>query len=361
MSDQAERVDRLRSTLREKALDALLVTDPVNVTYLSGFRGDSSYLLVGTDRLWLITDSRFTEQAEAEAPQCELVERTDGIVKETARLAEQVKLKTLGFEEQHVTCATHRDLCQALDGLEPTGVRDAVEKLRMTKSEDEIAHIRAAAQAADAAFQETVPQIQPGQTERDVASRLEFAMQRHGARKPSFETIVAPRARASLPHAEVTDTPIEAGAPVLIDWGVVRDKYCSDATRVVFLAPPDDQWRAVYGIVRQAQQHALDAVRAGRAVSEVDAAARDTIADAGYGDRFGHGLGHGVGLRVHEAPRLHAKSEEALEAGMVVTIEPGIYIPGWGGVRIEDLVVVRHDGAEILTGVPKDPDALVLS
>jgi Xaa-Pro aminopeptidase len=361
VSDNSQRVDRLRSTLRGEALDALLVTDPANVTYLSGFRGDSSYLIVAQDHLWLITDSRYTEQAEAQAPQCELVARTDGIIQETAKLVEQARLKTVGFEEQRVTCATHRDLCEALDGLDPRPVRDAVETLRSVKSEDEIDTIRAAVQAADAAFHDTVENIQPGQTEREVASRLEFAMQQHGARKPSFDTIVAVRARASLPHAEVTDTVIGAGDPVLIDWGAVRDKYCSDATRVVFLSPPDGQWRKIYRIVRHAQQRALDAIRAGRPIAEVDAAAREHIAEAGYGDNFGHGLGHGVGLRVHEAPRLHAKSEEKLEAGMVVTVEPGIYIPDWGGVRIEDLVVVRDEGAEILTGVAKDLDAMVLS
>jgi Xaa-Pro aminopeptidase len=362
VSAHADRIDRLRHALRQQALETFLVTDVANVTYLTGFRGDSSWLLVSQEHLWFVTDSRFTEQAQSEAAGCAVIERKDPLAKETAKVLKAAGTKSLGFEEQSLTCATHRELCESLDGLAPLATKGTVETLRQVKDEGEIERIRAAVATADAAFAEVRGQIRPGLTERDVASRLEFAMQQHGARKPSFDSIIAARARASLPHAESTGAVIRPGDPVLVDWGATRDLYCSDATRMVFLAPPDAEWRKIYGIVRTAQERGIAAIRAGAAIRDVDTAARKTIADAGYGERFGHGLGHGVGLRVHEDPRLHAKAEEkdVLLEGMVITVEPGIYLPGWGGVRLEDLVVVRRDGPEILTGTPKDLDSAIL-
>ena len=361
MSRHCQRVDQLRNALRRQGLEAFLATHPANVTYLTGFTGDSSYLLVGPDRLWLVTDSRYTEQAAAQAPACELVRHDQARVRETAKAVKSSSAASLGVEEAHLSYATYRELCEELDGLEPTPTKDLVETLRQVKDDEEIARIRRAVRAADDAFRDLRRQLHAGMTERQAASLLEFAMQRHGARKPSFESIVAARARASQPHAEATDAPIEPGDPVLVDWGAVRDHYCSDATRVLFLEPPDARWREVYAIVRKAQELAIAEIRHGADLRHVDAAARDCIRAAGYGENFRHGLGHGVGLEVHETPAFRPNSTGKLAEGMVVTVEPGIYLPGRGGVRIEDLVVVRQHGAELLTALPRDLESNILS
>ena len=360
MSRHAERLDQLRRVLGQEGLDAFLVAEPANVTYLSGFSGDSTWLLVAADHAWLITDGRFTEQAAAEAPQCEVVRHKVSLVKSTAELFAASGARALGFSPAELSCATYGELAGALDGVEPTPKKGLVEKLREVKDEDEIGRIRRAAEVADAAFRTACASLAAGQTEADVANRLDYEMRRLGAHKPCFDTIVAARQRSSLPHAQATRAVVEQGDALLIDWGCERDLYCSDCTRVVFLGPPDARWGEIYGIVREAQAKGVAAVRPGAALKEVDAAARGHIAAAGYGEQFAHGLGHGVGLRVHEGPTMNARAEAALAEGMVVTVEPGIYIPGWGGVRIEDTVVVRKDGPEVLTSLPKDLDAAIL-
>jgi len=355
-----QRMDRLRHALRRDGLGALLVTDTANVTYLTGFRGDDSWLLVAGARQWFLTDSRYTEQAAAEAPQCELVERKETLVKTLAELFPACGARGLAFEAPSMSYATYVKVADGLDGVELAATESLVEKLREVKDEGEVARIRQAVEVAEAAFRDVRRQLAPGQSEREVATRLDHAMRVRGAAKASFESIVAARERSSLPHARATDSTIGRGDAVLVDWGAQRDLYCSDATRMLFLAPPDRRWREIYDTVLAAQQAAIDAVRPGAPLSEVDAAARDHIAKAGYGDRFGHGLGHGVGLRVHERPSLNKRGEGALAEGMVVTIEPGIYLPGWGGVRIEDLVCVRRDGAEALSSLPKTLDAAIV-
>jgi len=375
-----QRIDCLRHALRDGGIPALLVTDEANVTYLSGFTGDSSCLLLTADRQWLVTDSRYTEQAGQECPQCELVERKEALVKATAQVVGQLGTDRLAFEAAATPYATYEELGEALDGVALEPQKDLVERLRRVKDEEEIARLRGAIAVAEAAFRETVGGLAAGQSEREVAARLDHAMRARGARKGSFEAIVAAREHSSMPHAQASDAVIQPGDPVLIDWGAEVDLYCSDCTRVVFLAPPDadGRWREVYGIVREAQQRAIDAIHPGVALKAIDSVARDHIRDAGYGERFGHGLGHGIGLRVqygerfghglghgiglrvHEAPRFSQQAEGEVEAGMVVTVEPGIYIPGWGGVRIENMIVVREDGAEVLASIPSDLDAMIL-
>ena len=361
MSTHGERIDRLRKALRDEGIPALLVTSEANVTYLTGFTGDSSYLLVTGDGQWFLTDSRYTEQAGKEAPQCELVERKETLVKATAEVLAGTGAKSMAFEAPALRYSTYQDLCEGLDGVELVPRKELVEKLREIKDEGELERIRTAIAAAEAAFDEAVGELAAGQTEREVATKLDNAMRRRGAKKGSFEVAVAARERSSLPHAQPTDAVIEPGDTVLIDWGAEVNLYCSDCTRTMFLAPPDDRWREVYGIVLEAQLEAIEAIRPGAGLKEVDAVARDRIAAAGYGERFRHGLGHGIGLRVHEGPRLSRQSEGEVAEGMVMTVEPGIYIPGWGGVRIEDMIVVREDGAEVLTSVRKGLDAVVLS
>jgi len=360
VSTTAQRVDRLRYALRQEQIDALLVSEPANVTYLTGFRGDDSYLLVDQDHLCLITDSRYIEQASAEAPQCELIRRNGSIVKETAQTFGRLGATSLGFEAASMSFSSFRELAEALGGVAPVPKKGLVEKLREVKDEEEIERIRKAAALADAALKALRSQIAPGATERELANRIEFALRDEGARRSAFEPIVAARQHSSLPHAQATDARIAPGDAVLIDWGAERDLYCSDCTRVFFLAAPDARWREVYATVRRAQELAIEALRAGAAMRDVDGAARRHISQAGYGSNFGHGIGHGVGLRVHESPAMNERAEGALAEGMVVTVEPGIYLPGWGGVRIEDLVVVRKDGAEVLTSLPKELDAVIL-
>jgi len=383
VSRHAERLDKLRHALRQEALDLLLVSEGGNVTYLTGFRGDSAYLLLDQGHAWLIADGRYTEQAAAEAPQCEVVRQTASLVKSSAELANASGGKTLGFEPNVLTVATHGDLTKELQGVEAVPKKGLVEKQRQVKDEEEIERIRAAVALADAAFRSVVGGVSivggvatrrvsrdgdipptgglaAGVSEAQVANHLEYEMRRLGARKPSFESIVAARQRSSLPHAQATHAAIGAGDPVLIDWGAELDLYCSDCTRMAFLGAPDARWREIYEIVREAQALAIAAIRAGVAGRDVDAAARTHITQSGYGDAFKHGLGHGVGLRVHEGPTLSARSEDTLAEGMVVTVEPGIYIAGWGGVRIEDLVVVRSDGPEVLSSLPKALEAAIL-
>jgi len=361
MSRHVERINRLRHSLHKEQLDALLVTDAANVTYLSGFTGDSSWLLVGRDHVWLVTDGRYTEQAAAEAPHCEVVRRKDSLVAAVAELCPTAAVRTLGFSPDELTYGAYTKLVESLEGVEAVARKDLVENLRAVKDDEEIEAIRRAVRAADEAFMRIRGRLSPGGTEREVANALEFEMRGLGARKSSFELIVAARQRSSLPHAYATDAEIAPGDPVLIDWGAQVGTYCSDATRVLFLGAPSAQWREVYSAVLKAQRVAIEALSPGVPTKEVDAVARRAIAEAGYGERFAHGLGHGVGLKVHEKPALGEKAEDTLAEGMVVTIEPGIYIPGWGGVRLEDLVVVRRDGPEVLTSVPKSLEEAILT
>jgi Xaa-Pro aminopeptidase len=360
VSRHEARLDQFRHTLRQEGLDAYLVADSGNVTYLCGFSGDSSYLLVSPERAWLITDGRYTEQAAAEAPHCEVVRHKVSLAKTTADLAASSGAKSVGFAPAELSVAAHGDLTEGLGSVEAVPRKGLVEKLREVKDDEEIERIRRAAELALTAFRNIRSQIIPGRTEAAVATDLDYEMRKLGARKPSFDTIVAARQRSSLPHAQATQAVIAPGDAVLVDWGAERDLYCSDCTRVLFLTAPNARWREIHGLVRRAQEAAIAAARPGVPFRDVDDAARRTIADGGYGDNFAHGVGHGVGLRVHEGPALNARAEGKLAEGMVVTIEPGIYLPGWGGVRIEDLIVVRGDGAEVLAPLPKDLEAAIL-
>jgi Xaa-Pro aminopeptidase len=360
VSRHAERLDRFRHAMRKEGVDAFLVAEVANVTYLTGFTGDSSYLLVSPDRAWLVTDGRYTEQAAMETKGCEIVRHRVSLVKSAARLANKLGARLLGFEPNVLTVAAHGDLTKELNGVEAVAKKGLVEKLRQVKDKDELARIRAAVKVADAAFLAVRSHLTAGQTEAEVANALEFEMRRLGARKGSFDAIAAAGARSSLPHARATQAAIAPGSPVLLDWGAELDVYCSDCTRMLFLGPPSAKWRRVYERVRKAQARALAAIRPGVPCKDVDAAARRYTKAGGYGAAFKHGLGHGVGLRVHEGPTLSTRSEDTLAEGNVVTVEPGIYIAGWGGVRIEDIVVVRSDGSEVLSSLPKTLEAAIL-
>jgi Xaa-Pro aminopeptidase len=348
------RADRVAARLSERELDLLLVTDPVNLRYLTGFTGSNGMAVVGPDMRRFITDFRYVEQAASQVPD---FDREQGPPDFLTALSDgwpgEGKLR-LGFDDQHVAVKTHARLRSLLpDRVELVPAGGLVEAERAVKDAGEIERIRAAAELCDGIYEWVRSNGIVGRTEREVALALEHEMRLRGAQDPSFPSIVASGPRGALPHASPGEDVIERGTLVTLDLGVRLDGYCSDCTRTWATGELPDDLASAYELVLRAQVAALDAVRPGPEGREIDAVARDMIAEAGHGEHFGHGLGHGVGLEVHEAPRLARTGSEPLAAGNVVTVEPGVYLPGRGGVRIEDLVVVTEDGRDVLTGTTK--------
>ena len=354
------RLDVFRKVLEDEKLDGMLVTSVVNVTWLSGFTGDSSFALITPDRRQLITDFRYVEQAEEECPGWDVLRHQKGIFPEAGRSAKALGLKRLGFESAHLSCRNHEKLSEVLDGVETVGLEGKVEALRTIKGDEEVQAIEAALRCQEDAFREVKSWVKPGMTEKEVAAELEYRMKRNGAERSAFETIVAAGERGSLPHAHSTERVIRQGEALLVDWGARRFFYNSDLTRVLHFGTVHAKFTEVYELVGRAQKAAIAHIRPGVTLSEIDAAARDVIRDAGHGEQFGHALGHGVGLEVHEAPTVKEGNEEPVRPGMVFTVEPGIYIPRWGGVRIEDMVLVTEDGVRVLSSLEKDLDAMIL-
>jgi Xaa-Pro aminopeptidase len=347
------RLTKLRQSLAENEVDALLISQPENRRYLSGFSGSAGWLVVTANRAVLATDFRYYEQVGREAPDWELARITDNIQKLLADLFTSAGVRRLGFESQHVTVDQLATWTQATDGVEWVPLKDTVESVRMFKDEGEIEAMRRSVALTDEALEYALETIRPGMTELQVAWLIESYMRTHGASKVAFDLIVAAGPNGALPHAHPGERVIQAGDPIVFDLGSVVDGYCSDLTRTVCLGEPSAKYLAVFDIVLQAQQAAEAAIRPGMPGVEADAVARDLIAAAGYGDQFGHGLGHGVGLAVHEKPGAGRLSTDTLQAGMSLTVEPGIYLPGDFGVRIEDLVIIRDGGVEILSRAPK--------
>jgi Xaa-Pro aminopeptidase len=344
------RGDRLAALLAKAELDRMLVTNLVNVHYLTGFGGTNGACICGPDARLFFTDFRYTERAEAEVDEWEVVTvQSDWL----AGLAEHLSGK-VGFEDDHVSVRTLRRLQEKLaDGVEAVPAGGTVEKLRRVKDAGELSAIAAAAELSDDIWRWSLERGFAGRTEREVARAAEARMRELGA-DPSFPAIVAAARNGALPHAEPSEREIGEGELVVFDMGAKLDGYCSDGTRTFATGEPGEQARAVYEVVREAQAAALDAVVTGASGKAVDAVARKIIDAAGHGDRFGHGLGHGVGLEVHEGPGLSHRSEDTLAAGEVVTVEPGVYLPGEFGVRIEDLVIVTENGSRNLSGLPKE-------
>ena len=338
-----DRVDRLRASLEEP----LLVAAPANIRYLIGFSSSNAALLVEPERLRVFSDFRYASAARA-LEGVEFVEANRNLY---ATLAEQLAGR-IGFEATAVTYAEYETLAGA--GLELVPRRDLVESLRAVKDEGELDAIRAAAQVTSEAFERFARERFTGRTERDLAWRLDELFHELGARGPAFESIVAGGPNAALPHSRPTEREIRPGETVVVDAGALVGGYCSDCTRTFATGALPDRLKDAYGVCLEGQQAGLEDVRAGTTGIDADTAARAVIEDAGFGERFGHGLGHGVGIEVHEAPRLSRESCDTLAAGNVVTVEPGIYLPGEGGIRIEDLVIVTDDGPEILTSLTKD-------
>jgi Xaa-Pro aminopeptidase len=344
------RGDRLEALAAERELDCLLVTDLVNVRYLTGFGGTNGACICGPGFRVFLTDFRYTERAEAEIEGWEVVTIADdwlgGIA---ARLTGRS-----GFEDHHMSVRTLKRLEEKLsEGVELKPAGGAVEKLRRVKDEVELKAIASAAELADEIWRWSLERGLVGRSELEVAHAAEARMRELGA-EPSFPTIVAAGPNGALPHAEPGERRIGSGELVVFDMGAKLDGYCSDGTRTFATGEPGERAREVYEVVREAQEAALGAVGVGARAEAIDTVARDLIVAAGHGERFGHGLGHGVGLEVHEEPRVSQRSEDVLEAGEVITIEPGVYLPGELGVRIEDLVVVIEDGHRNLSGLPKE-------
>jgi Xaa-Pro aminopeptidase len=336
------RVGRLVEALSEP----LLVTTLVNVRYLTGFDSSNAAALVEPDRVRLFSDFRYAT-AGRQVPDVEFVETERSLI---ADLAERLSGR-IAFEADQLSYAAWETL--SAGGLELVPTHGVVEALRAVKDERELTAIREAAAITNEVYERISQGRFSGRTERDVAWEIGRLFHERGAERPSFDTVVAAGPNGALPHATPSERKIERGQTIVVDAGCVVDGYCSDCTRTFAAGPLSDELKEVYEVCARAQEQALAAVAAGRSCREVDAVARDSIADAGFGEGFGHGLGHGVGLLVHEAPRLTHLSEEVLAAGNVVTIEPGIYLEGSGGVRIEDLVVVGSEGPEVLTSFTK--------
>lgn len=360
----AQRRQKLMSGFRKAGIDGLLVTNPRNVTYLTGFSGEDSYLLISAPKTVLLTDSRFTTQLADECPGLELESRTakTSMADTIARVVPQCRIEKLGFDSQNVTANQFEDWGTRLKTVRLVPAPGLVEELRQIKDADEIAEIRKAIRFAERGFEVVRAMLTPEMTEAEAASELEYAMRRFGATKFAFDPIIAVGPRAALPHGRAGTSRMGDSKFVLFDWGALTDKgYRSDLTRTIATGKVSAKMEKVYRVVLEAQLAAIALIKPGAKCVDVDAAARKVIEDAGFGQYFGHGLGHGIGLDVHESVRFSPTSKDELKPGMIMTVEPGIYLPGYGGVRIEDDVLVTKDGYEVLSSVSKSAEEFVTS
>lgn len=343
------RLQKFREYLDKENLDGALIYSDTNRNYLSGFKGDESYIVVTKNDAVFITDSRYTEQAKNEVNEFEVRQYASSITEFLKDLVYSLKIKKLGFEGNYMTFNMYDDLKNVLGGVELIKLNDGVEKIREIKDKTEVENIQKAASIADMAFSHMLDFIKPGMTETKVGLELEFFMRSNGASRLSFPSIIASGTRSSLPHGTATEKVIKNGEFLTMDFGCVYNGYCSDMTRTIVIGKASDKQKEIYNIVLEANENALKYIKPGVTGIEADKAARDIIEANGYGSNFGHSLGHGVGMDIHEMPRLSKKGTEPLRAGMIVTDEPGIYIQNFGGVRIEDLLLVTEDGNRVLS------------
>lgn len=347
------KIEQVRQYLREHHIDALLLTNPKNVRYMTGFTGTSGIAVISQQDAWFITDFRYTEQATAQIDGYTIVEQEKTMEEELHKQFKLRDIQSLAFEQDYVTYAMYETYKNkfSINLVPTTGV---IEQLRMVKTDEEIDVLREAGEIADKAFEHIVEFIRPGMKEIDVANELEMHMRSLGATSPSFDIIVASGKRSALPHGVASEKVIENGELVTMDFGALYKGYCSDITRTVAIGDISEQLREIYDIVLTSQEIGVEHIRPGMTGREADALTRDYIADKGYGAYFGHSTGHGIGLEVHEEPRLSAVSDTVLTKGMIVTVEPGIYLPSVGGCRIEDDLVMTETGNERLTTSTKE-------
>lgn len=346
------RINQLRTVLQDKGLGAILISKPENRRYISGFTGSTGYALITQEEAIFITDFRYTEQATSQCKGYKIVEFSR--TKPITDVLKELEISRIGIEEDFVSYGQYLDYTEKLDYVQLVPLKGAITKLRSIKSAEEIEYIQTAASIADEAFTHILTFIKPGMTETEVALELEVFMKRKGATGVSFESIVASGKRSSLPHGVASNKVIEAGDLITLDFGCIYKGYCSDMTRSFVLGQATEKQKEIYNVVLEAQETALKAVAPGLKGSQLDQIARDIIQEKGYGEYFGHGLGHGVGLEVHELPHVNSQGEALMEPGMIITIEPGVYIPDYGGVRIEDLVVVTENGYQVLSKSTKE-------
>jgi Xaa-Pro aminopeptidase len=344
----------IRAQMQATDLDALVVSSTPNRTWLTGFRGSAGTVVITPSSLYLLVDFRYIEQAKVQAPTAQTV-MYKSLYPSLRELLTTLVVKRAGFESGHVVHKTWLRLQAELPDVTWVGVDSWIESARGCKKPEELAAIEKAVAIADQAFMALIPKIKPGISEHELALELEFEMRRLGAERMAFDIIAASGVRGSLPHGAPTDKIIEHGDLITLDFGAVWQGYHSDITRTVAVGSVTDKQREIYDLVLTAQLAGIAATTPGKTGREVDAVARDIITKAGYGEQFGHGLGHGVGLEIHEEyPRLSTTCEVVLQPGMVCSVEPGVYISGWGGVRIEDLVVVTESGCRVLNTAPKE-------
>lgn len=348
------RLENLRRRLAAERLEALFVTSLPNVHYLTGFSGSFGGLLLTLGKSIFFTDPRYDTQAHEEVQDSRVVIVTGDPLAAAAKQAARLSSPRLGFESGALSVETYQKLRALLPQKRLVAKSGLVETLRLVKEEGEIEQIRQAVELASRAFSETLRLLHPGMKEREIAAEIEYRMRRYGAEHPAFETIVASGPRTALPHARAGARPVRPNECILLDLGAILNGYASDMTRTVFLRKAPRKWARIYQAVLLAQEEAEKTVRAGVECSKVDQAARRVLADYGYERYFTHGTGHGVGREIHELPRIGKKQRTPLPERAVVTVEPGVYIPDEGGVRIEDVVVVRKDGPEVLTRTPKE-------
>lgn len=350
------RLRRARSAIRDAGCDALLISNARDIRYLSPFSGEDSWAIVAPRSFVVISDFRFAEDLACLKGIAKVHMRKGSIAGAAAGLISDMKLRRVGVQSEYMTIATKRSIVKQTGAKRLKDTTAILSRLRVIKDDAEIRAITKAIHVQERALLDLLPTIKPGQSELELAARLECRMKELGASAPSFPTIMAARANGSKPHAVPGRTRTATAKPLLIDWGARVDGYISDLTRTFTLGRWSKQMREIYGVVLDAQLAAIDAVRPGITCSQLDAAARRIIDGAGYGKQFGHALGHGIGLDVHEGPRIAKEIDAPLEQGMVITIEPGVYLPGIGGVRIEDDIVVTSRGGRVLSSLAKDPD-----
>lgn len=347
------RVNNLREQMKSEGISSFLITSPYNLRYLTGFTGTTGLALIGLEEAFFITDFRYTEQAAKQCVGFEIVKNVGPILEVVADLVESKNIENLGFEESFVPFKQYVEL-EGLLEVDLIPVSGMVEELREVKDEEEIAIVEKACEIADKAFSHILTYIKPGMTEIQVANELDFYMRSLGASSVSFEIIVASGLRSAMPHGVASEKVIEQGDMITIDFGCYYNGYVSDMTRTISLGEPSDKLREIYNVVKEAQQKVLDVAKPGMTGVELDAVARDYIASKGYGEAFGHSTGHGIGLEIHEGPNVSKLAEKAFVPGNIITNEPGIYLPGIGGVRIEDDMLVTENGIKRLTHSEKE-------
>lgn len=348
------RVEKLREAMRKDSIDGFLITSLYNLRYLTNFTGTTGLAVITLDKAFFVTDFRYTEQAAAQAQGFEIVKNSGPIFEEVATICQKEEINVLAFEESFVSFAEYSVLEDLIEESSLAPVSGMIEALREVKDEEEIALIQQACHIADQGFEHILKMVRPGMTEIEVANQLDFFMRSLGATSVSFETIVASGLRSAMPHGVASEKVIEQGDLITLDFGCYYQGYVSDMTRTFAVGDPGDKLKEIYQIVLEAQEKVLAAAKPGMTGIELDAIARDHIASFGYGDAFGHSTGHGIGLEIHEGPNVSFRADKAFVVGNVITDEPGIYLPGIGGVRIEDDLLITETGNKVLTHSPKE-------